>query len=354
MTDVISSSRKTHTLTIAGIVDETPDAKSLIFSVPNEARETFTYLPGQFLTLQIPSERSGSVARCYSLSSSPIVDSNLMVTIKRTAGGYGSNWLCDNAAEGMQLNVLPPSGIFTPGSLDSDFLLIAGGSGITPVISIAKTVLSAGTGNVVLFYANRAAESVIFAREVDELSQRSPGRLSVKHWLESERGVPTSELLATEFAAAGIEREAFICGPGPFKDAAVSALRALGYDKSQIHLEIFNSLSGNPFDTSASLASSDSIPGTTVSAEITIGGDVHNIEWPIDVPLVQHLLNRGIDVPFSCQEGECGTCLATVNRGKARMLTNFVLDDDDITSGSILACQALPDCDDMIRIDFDA
>jgi 3-ketosteroid 9alpha-monooxygenase subunit B len=354
MPDVISTSRKTHTLTIAGIVEETKDAKSLIFTVPNEVREVFSYLPGQFLTLQIPSEQAGSVARCYSLSSSPVDDTGLVVTIKRTDGGYASNWLCNNAVRGMQLNVLPPSGIFTPKSLDKDFLLIAGGSGITPIISIAKSVLSRGTGNVVLFYANRDAESVIFADELTELTRNSSGRLSVRHWLESDHGLPTTEQLATVFTAAGTERESFVCGPGPFKDAAVAALRTLGFGKSQIHLEIFNSLHANPFDTAAAPPTPATNSDITVAAEVAIDGEVHCIDWPTDVPLVQHLLACGIDAPFSCQEGECGTCLATVSSGKARMLANFVLDDDDIASGSILACQSLPDSDGLIRVDFDS
>lgn len=353
MNEVATASRTIYALTIEKIVDETKDARSLSFSMPPEARAAFTYRPGQFLTLRVPSVETGSVARCYSLSSSPYVDYSLAVTVKRTAGGYGSNWLCDNAIEGMQLDVLPPSGVFTPKSLDRDVMLIAGGSGITPLISIAKSVLAAGTGNVVLFYANRDAASVIFTDQLAQLISKYRGRLSICHWLESERGVPTASLLATEFAAIATDRDVFVCGPGPFKDASVAGLGALGFNKSLINLEIFSSLRGNPFNAEA--VPDRPAPGSiaAVPAEVEIDGETHNLHWTVDTPLLQCLIDRGIDAPFSCQEGECGTCLATISHGKVRMLTNFVLDEQDIASGSILACQALPDGEGLIRVSFD-
>ena len=123
-------------LTVSAVVEETADTRSIVFAVPDDLRDKFAYRPGQFLTLRIPSERTGSVARCYSLASSPFSDDAPKVTVKRTSDGYGSNWLCDNVAAGQTIEVLPPAGVFTPKSLDHDFLLFGGGSGITPVISI--------------------------------------------------------------------------------------------------------------------------------------------------------------------------------------------------------------------------
>ncbi|ESV65163.1 3-ketosteroid-9-alpha-hydroxylase reductase subunit [Mycobacteroides abscessus MAB_091912_2446] len=151
-----------HSLKVVEIIRETGDAVSLVFEVPDALVDAFRYRPGQFLTLKIPSEQTGSVARCYSLSSSPHLDDDLVVTVKRTDGGYASNWLCDNVGVGDHITVLTPSGVFVPRSLDSDFLLIAAGSGITPMLSIAKSVLLGGAGTVYLFYANRDAQSVIF------------------------------------------------------------------------------------------------------------------------------------------------------------------------------------------------
>src|SRR5690625_2807082 len=196
MTDAASpgstgSGTRSVVLTITAVVEESHDTKSLVLAVPDEHRARFTYRPGQFLTLRIPSESTGSVARCYSLASSPHTDDSPKVTIKRTRDGYGSNWLCDNVAVGDAITVLPPSGRFTPADLDADFLLWAAGSGITPVMSILKSVLAAGCGRVVLCYANRDEQSVIFTAELRELAAHYAGRFTVLHWLESIQGLPT-------------------------------------------------------------------------------------------------------------------------------------------------------------------
>jgi len=153
-------------LQVADVVDETADARSLVFKVPDGSTipaDRLRYAPGQFLTLRVPSDRTGSVARCYSLCSSPFTDDALTVTVKRTVDGYASNWLCDNAHAGMKIHVLAPSGTFVPKTLDTDFLLLAAGSGITPMMAILKSALSEGGGKVGLIYANRDEKSVIFA-----------------------------------------------------------------------------------------------------------------------------------------------------------------------------------------------
>lgn len=153
-------------------------------------RARFTYRPGQFLTVRVPSERPGGAARCYSLCSSPVRDEHLKVTVKRTAGGYASHWICDHVTEGDTLEVLRPAGTFTPDSLDGDFLLLAAGSGITPVMSILASALHAGTGAVTLLYANRDEQSVIFRDELAYLAREYGDRLTVLHWLEFVQGLP--------------------------------------------------------------------------------------------------------------------------------------------------------------------
>ncbi len=136
-------------------MEETADAHSVSFAVPEGAEAEFDYKPGQFLTLAVPSDQTGVAARCYSLSSCPHDGGPLTVTVKRTAEGYASNWICDHLREGSTIRSLPPSGIFTPASLDADLLLFAGGSGITPVMSITRTAIAHGSGKIMLFYANR-------------------------------------------------------------------------------------------------------------------------------------------------------------------------------------------------------
>ncbi|OLR91348.1 hypothetical protein BJP25_27190 [Actinokineospora bangkokensis] len=231
----------THLLTVAEVVAETPDACSIAFDAELD------YRPGQFLTLRVPSERTGSVARCYSLCSSPHVGDRPQVTVKRTAGGYASNWLCDNVAAGDTIEVLAPSGVFGPKHYDDDLLLVAGGSGITPVMSVLKSALARGEREVALVYANRDEPSVIFAEQLRGLAERYPGRLTVAHWLESERGLPSVADLAG-LAAAHADHDAFLCGPQPFMKAVVEALTELGVPRERRHMERFVSLAANPFE----------------------------------------------------------------------------------------------------------
>ena len=233
-------------LEVVDVVEETAEARSISFRVPPGAEQHFTYRPGQFLTLAVPSERTGVVARCYSLSSSPHDDGPLTVTVKRTDGGYASNWICDHLRPGSTIRSLPPSGIFTPVSLDADLLLLAGGSGVTPVMSILRTALARGEGRLVLLYANRDERSVIFADELRQLAAEHPERLQVVHWLESVQGLPAQAQLRA-FAASYADRDAFVCGPAPFMKAAVAALRELDFPRARRHQEKFVSLGGNPF-----------------------------------------------------------------------------------------------------------
>ncbi len=184
-------------LTVLDVVEETAEAHSISFEVPESAAGHFDYRPGQFLTVAVPSDLTGIAARCYSLSSSPVDGGPPTITVKRTPGGYASNWICDHLRPGDTLRVLPPSGIFTPSSLDADLLMFAGGSGITPIMSITRTVLAKGTGRIVLAYANRDADSVIFAAALADLAAEHPDRFTLIHWLESEQGLPGQEQIRT-------------------------------------------------------------------------------------------------------------------------------------------------------------
>jgi len=351
MSDVESSTRIAR-LTVTEVIDESHDARSLVFAVPDEHRDHFGYRPGQFLTLRIPSERTGSVARCYSLASSPHTDDAHKVTVKRTDGGYGSNWLCDNVSVGSTIESLPPSGVFTPANLDDDFLLWAAGSGITPVMSILKSVLSAGSGRVILCYANRDERSVIFAAELRELAARYAGRLTVLHWLESVQGLPTRAQLCG-FAQLFSGYESFICGPEPFMAVVRAALTEAGVPRQRIHLEVFQSLSGDPFAEDVPV-SEPAGPGTdagAAEAEIELDGTVHRLRWPRDRNLVDTMLAAGVEVPYSCREGSCGSCAATVLDGEIERGDTPILDAQDIADGLFLACQARP-VSDRIRIEF--
>ena len=318
-------------------------------------RRAFAYKSGQFLTVAVPSDRTGLVARCYSLSSAPHESDLLKITVKRTVDGYASNWICDNVRTGHTLRVLPPERhLHAEVDFDDDLLLFAGGSGITPVISIAKTALAKGGGKVVLLYANRDEDSVIFAGELDRAGRRSiRDRFVVVHWLESVQGLPTPEHMQA-FAEHFTSYNAFVCGPGPFMKGVVEALKELGFPRERRHQEKFVSLGGNPFgdaDGSSSTTRATSPRRSTRPATHRAGERARSTstartftfgDWPGDKKLLDFLLEKGLDAPYSCREGNCSACAIRLLEGEVTMLHNEVLEDEDLDEGIRLACQSLP------------
>ncbi|WP_433664971.1 2Fe-2S iron-sulfur cluster-binding protein [Nocardia sp. CA-128927] len=345
---------RVHVLKVGAVIEETADARTLVFEVPDELSERFRYRPGQFLTLRVPSTQTSSVARCYSLSSSPHCDDRIAVTVKRIADGYASNLICETVAVGDLITVLEPSGSFGPRDLDADVLLCAAGSGITPVLSIIKSMMVVGSGNVVVLYANRDRESVIFADTLDELAHQYPDRLRVLHWLESERGLPTPNPVA-ELVRPHSGRDWFRCGPAGFMTVVGAAAAALQVPAARIHTEEYRSLAAKPFDEP--IRTNGSTPVTTplgdvAIAEVDIDGETHVLEWPKHTPLLDVLLDNGIDAPYVCRESACGTCVCSVKQGRTRMRQNEALIDDEIALGLTLACQTLPESP-RVHIAFD-
>lgn len=335
-------------LPVSDVVKETVDAHSIVFEVPEDARHAFQPKPGQFLTVAVPSDRDGLAARCYSLSSAP--GDPLTVTVKRTVDGYASNWICDNLRPGDTLRVLPPSGIFTPADIDADFLLFAGGSGVTPIISIARTALREGTGRIVVFYANRDERSVIFAEEWARLSAEHPDRLQVVHWLESVQGLPTGEQLKA-FAADRLTYDAFVCGPAPFMKATIAALKELEFPRARRHQEKFASLGGNPFGEVAPVKEAetevvDDGPKQPATLEIELDGTTTTYDdWDPGTPMLEFLEAKGVKAPYSCREGECSACAFRLLEGEVKMVRNDVLEQEDLDDGIRLGCQSLPTTD---------
>jgi 3-ketosteroid 9alpha-monooxygenase subunit B len=308
---------------VLDVVEETPDAVSLVLELP----PAWAYRPGQFLTV-----RAAGHARSYSFSSSPLTGEAPQITVKRVAGGAASNWICDTIRPGSTLECLPPGGTFVPASLDRDLLLLAGGSGITPVMSILKSALHQGTGRIALIYANRDRESVIFARELVRLRD---DRLTVFHWLDDANGPPTLEKMAALLEPyKGFE--AFVCGPEPFM---LLAQRLLG---GTVHMERFESLSHNPF-----------LEGGTSSRllQVSIDGQTLRLPWPEGKRLLDVLIDRGLNPPFSCRQGNCGACATRIVHGDVELVNNEILEEEDFADGYILACQALP-LTDEVHVDY--
>lgn len=339
------------TVTVTDVIQETVDASSLVFGGPAVDDGDFTYRAGQFVTVRVPSEQTGSVARCYSLASTPLASEPPKVTVKRTSTGYASNWLCDNVGPGDELQVLAPAGLFTPHDLDAELLLLAAGSGITPMMSIVKSALLSGAPSVTLVYANRDPDSIIFRAELDALSRQHQGRLLVLHLLESVQGLPDAHNLAS-LIAPYLHRHAFMCGPAPFMDAVRRAYDIAGVSQDLLHAEVFRSLSGDPFaepDTETGTAEEISKQETSPPSRLAVNldGEDHEIAWPRNKTLVDAMLDHGLDVPYSCRSGECGSCACTVVSGNVEMPPSDVLDDDDIADGYILGCQARPTSDSV-------
>ncbi|TDC67804.1 ferredoxin--NADP reductase [Actinomadura sp. GC306] len=321
---------------VVEVVRETADANSLVLEPAEGDRDRFAYSPGQFLTVRVPSG-DGWAARCYSLCSSPLTDDRLKVTVKRVGGGLGSNWICDNVTAGDVLEVLRPAGTFTPASLDDDLLLVAGGSGITPVMSILKSCLAGGSGKIALIYANRDERSVIFADELRELTERHPGRLTVVHLLETVQGLPTPAVLRS-LAAPYTDRQAFVCGPEIFMDMVTGTLTDSGV---RVHVERFFSLEGDPFEEPDAAETPDD-DGDAAEVEVELDGETRTVPWPRSEKLLDALLRAGVDAPFSCREGNCSACACVALEGEVTLDANSVLDEQDLADGLILACQARP------------
>jgi len=313
-----------HRLRVAEVIAETPDAHSLVLSVPPALAAAFTYRPGQYLTVLVP-QNGGNVARCYSLSSSPHTDADLKITVKRVRDGQASNWICDHIRAGGTLDLLPPAGELTPATLDDDLLLLAGGSGITPVMGIVKSVLAHGRGRLALVYANRDARSVIFGADLAALCERYGDRLTVTHWLDSERGAPEAEALA-ELIAPVAGREAYVCGPEPFVAVSRKALQQAGVPEERIRVERFEIEQEATVDA---------------TLEVEIDGQTHRLPWPAGKRLLDVVIEAGLNPPFSCRQGHCGSCALRLLSGEVELVNNEVLEQEDFDEGYTLACQAV-------------
>ena len=270
------------------------------------------------------------------------------------AGGLGSNWLCDHLRAGDTLQLLPPAGVFTPSSLQGDFVLLAGGSGITPVLSILRSVLAEGTGRVALLYANRDERSVIFRDTINELARAHPERLQVLHWLDSVQGVPTVPQLAAWLRPWSTSSAAslFVCGPGAFMDATAQAAALAGLADEQVHLERFVSL---PMEGAVALPMTAAAePATPVAEaspvspldearlEIDLNGQTHRIDCGAEETLLEAALRHKLPAPYSCQAGLCAACMCRVVEGQVHMRHNDALDARDLKLGWVLGCQSVP------------
>ncbi|MCV7283401.1 ferredoxin--NADP reductase [Mycolicibacterium flavescens] len=319
-------------LRIKRVVRETRDAVSLVLDVPEGCSDRFRYRAGQFLTLRVQ-VGADQHQRCYSMSSSPHLGEDLRITVKRDPGGVVSNWLNDTATEGAEIHAAPPDGRFVLGDDERDIVAFAGGSGITPIFSLIGSALAGAGRSVRLFYANRGRESVIFGAALTALAEANPDRLTVVHHFDEESGVVTPGAVEA-FVDTAADVDYFICGPGPFMDTVADALLDRGVARERVHLERFQ----------VEPASADAVEAAEQTEEIIIELDRKKITAPYRAgnTLLQTARIAGLRAPSSCETGSCGTCMARLESGSARMLNNDALDDDDVAEGWVLTCQSLP------------
>ena len=340
---------KFYPLTISGIVDETPQARSFRLNPAAEHAPLFGYAPGQFLTFRIPCA-SGPVERCYSLSSAPSCDAEMQVTVKRVQGGPGSNWFNDVPQPGHTIEAAPPSGRFVLRSRDRPPVLFAGGSGITPVISLIKQALHDTALSPRLFYANTEREQIIFRRELDELRARFPGRLECRHHLDAQAGLADAALIA-DFVGDRQDCDFFICGPAPFMDLTVDVLDSLGVADRHVFIERFTM----PEDPGT--AEDAALPATAGSAvgafRATLDGEDREIPYAAGETLLECMLSHGLDPVHSCKDAHCGSCMVIRKSGEVAMRKSTILSKRDKERGYILLCQAVPQSPD-VWVDCDA
>jgi 3-ketosteroid 9alpha-monooxygenase subunit B len=246
-----------------------------------------------------------------------------------------SNWLNDSAAPGQTIHAAPPRGRFVLNETDRPLIAFAGGSGITPVFSLLRSALASTTRDTRLFYANRNRDSVIFDAALAELRDRHLGRFAVQHHLDEASGIVTPAQVETFIAHAG-DADYYICGPGPFMDTVETTLRAAAVPAERVHLERF---SAAPTPLALTID-----PGGVVTEEVIIELDrcTTTVTYCPGDTLLQTARMAGLRAPSSCETGSCGTCMARLTEGSARMLNNDALEDDEVEEGWVLTCQSLP------------
>ncbi len=350
-----------HPLAVADIRRETDDTVSVAFAVPAGLADAYRFEHGQHLTLRVVLDGE-EVRRSYSICSGTD-DGELRVAVKHVPGGRLSGWVHETLRVGDRVDVMTPAGRFTT-PLDpanrKHYLAVAAGSGITPVMSILRTVLAREPHSTfTLVYGNRTVASIIFRDELNDLKNRYVDRLQVLHVLSRQQldapllngrvtGDRMRALARRAIDVASVD-EAFLCGPEPMTLEVKDALVDLGIDPRHVHLELF----GTPHVTSARVGPPGAGSGERREATVVLGGVKTEIDVPVTSTVLEAGLAAGLDLPFSCTGGVCATCRAKVCDGEVDMATNYALEPWEVEAGYVLTCQSRP-VTPSVTVDYDA
>ena len=340
-----------HPLTVSAVDRLTADAAAVTFAVPPALRETFAFQPGQSLTL-----RRGDERRSYSICVPP--GRAPRIGVREVPDGVVSGWLVRGVRPGDTIEVQPPSGAFTPDlAVRGRHVLIAAGSGITPVLSIAAALLAAGS-EVTLLYGNRRADTVMFADEVADLKDAYPTRMRLVHVLSREAqevDLFTGRLdedklrdllpvLADVQAISGW----WLCGPFGMVTGAMEVLSSFGVPRERIHRELFYVEEEPPPEHHHV-----EVAGPGAEVTVILDGRATTVTIPPGTPVLDGAQRARADLPFACKGGVCGTCRAVLREGKVTMRRNFALEDSELAAGYVLTCQSLP-VTDTLTVDYDS
>ena len=340
-----------YPLTVSAVDRLTADAAALTFAVPPDLRETFAFRPGQSLTV-----RRGDERRSYSICVPP--GRAPRIGVREVPDGCVSGWLVRGTRPGDTIEVQPPSGAFTPDlSVGGRHVLIAAGSGITPVLSIAAALLAAGA-EVTLLYGNRRADTVMFADEVADLKDAYPTRMRLVHVLSREAqevDLFTGRLdeaklrtLLPVLADMPTVSDWWLCGPFGMVTGAMEVLSSFGVPRQRMHRELFYVEEEPP-----PVATHTETPGPGAEVTVILDGRATTVTIPPGTPILDGAQRARADLPFACKGGVCGTCRAVLRDGKVTMRRNFALEEAELAAGYVLTCQSLP-VTDTLTVDYDS
>ena len=347
-----------HTLRVADVERLCADAVAVTFDVPDHLRESFEFRPGQYLTLRrfddgVEERRSYSI--CAPAGAPP------RVGVRRINDGLFSTWLVDGLEPGDTVEVAPPAGSFTP-DLEPGLhhVLVAAGSGITPVLSIAASVLAAHDDtHVTLIYGNRRTDTVMFTEELADLKNSYGPRFHLVHVLSREP--MAAEIVSGRLDAARLRRlldalvdvddvdHWWLCGPLGMTTAAQEVLLEAGVPKARVHRELFYVDEPPP----ELVRPDEQVEGETSEVTVVLDGRATTLTLPRGEPILDSAQRVRGDLPFACKGGVCGTCRAHLIEGEVAMRRNFALEDDEVAAGFVLTCQSRP-VSEAVTVDFDA